>query len=113
MTRFIFVLVILISFESKSQEFEFIPVRKGLDTTHLKKGTKIIRDQGVKKISYLTPEKRDVILNKYLPEEMNKLDLFERDILYKSILNYDDKTLVEKYPFLREINLKKLKNDLL
>ena len=41
------------------------------------------------------------------------MDLFDRDILYKSLISYDDQTLIKKYPFLKGVDLKGLKNDLL
>ncbi len=103
----------MMCFESKSQDFEVIPVRKGLNTSNLDKDIKIIKASKVKKITYLSPRKRDEILKKYLLQEVDKLDDSEKDLLYKSIINYDDKTLVEKYHFLKEINLTKLRNDLL
>ena len=41
------------------------------------------------------------------------MDEFDKDILYKSLISYDDQILIKKYPFLKKIDLKGLKNELL
>lgn len=105
--------MIILSVESNSQEFEVIPLKKGLDTSSLDKNIKVRKASPIKDYQYLHPEKRDVILNKYLPEAIKKMDQSERDLLYKSIINYDTKTLITKYPFLKGVNLKKLKDELI
>jgi hypothetical protein len=96
-----------------AQEFEVIPLQGGLDTSSLDKNIKIRKSSLIREYSYLRPEKRDEILSRYLPDEIKKMDASERDLLYKSIIHYDEPTLTIKYPFLKKIILKELKDELL
>ena len=55
--------------------------------------------------SYLTPAERDSILTKYIPEELKKMDEFEKDVFYKSVLQYEKSRLEKKYPFIKKVKL--------
>lgn len=61
------------------------------------------------KTYYLSAQDRDKILDKYFPELVKGYDEVDRDIFYKSILNYNDDRLKDKYPHLSQKNLKELR----
>jgi hypothetical protein len=97
----------------QAQDFSLTPLAPDLDLNHLPSGVKVQTTQNRVEKRYLSVEKRDQILNKHLKEKIKSMDEFDRDILYKSLISYDDQTLIKKYPFLKDVDLKGLKNDLL
>lgn len=110
MNLFYFLLICL-SLKAHSQDFELTPLTHDLDTSSLNRNIKI-KQSGPPQYAYLRPEQRDKILSKHLSGEFKKLDQSERDLLYKSVLYYDSPTLIKKYPFLKKVNLKKLRDEL-
>lgn len=59
---------------------------------------------------YLHPKDRDQILDKIFPGQLEDFDDVDRDILYKSILEYSKDKLIKKYPFIHEKNYQKIKD---
>jgi len=108
-------LLILLSFSllAQAQDFTVTPLDPDLELTSLPKEVKVQTTRPRIEKGYLSVSQRDKILNKHLKNKINHLDEFDRDILYKSLISYDDKTLIKKYPFLKTVDLKGLKNDLL
>jgi len=96
-----------------AQDFSVSPLEPDLDLNELASGVKVQTTHDRVAQRYLSVEKRDQILNKHLKEKIKSMDEFDRDILYKSLISYDDQNLIKKYPFLKGIDLKGLKNDLL
>ncbi len=102
----------MISYSVCAGDFSVTPLDDSLDLSKLDNGIRIKKSTpGLKR--YLTPAQRDEILSKHLGKELKSFDTSERDLLYKSLINYDDKTLLSKYPLLKNTNLKRLKDDLL
>jgi len=96
-----------------ADDFTVTPTDPEVDLSPLQKEIKIQQTAHRVQKGYLSVSQRDVILNKYLKDQIKEMDEFDRDILYKSLISYDENTLLKKYPFLKNINLKGLKNDLL
>jgi hypothetical protein len=96
-----------------AQDFTLTPVDQDVDLSEVPAGIKIQETSPRIKKSYLSLQKRDQVLEKYLKEDVKGMDSFDRDLLYKSLINYDEETLIKKYPFLKNVDLKGLKNDLL
>jgi hypothetical protein len=97
----------------QAQDFSVTPLEPDLDLKDLASGVKVQTTQDRVGKRYISVQKRDQILNKHLKEKIKNMDEFDRDILYKSLISYDDETLTKKYPFLKTVDLKGLKNDLL
>lgn len=106
------ILTLLVSFSAWGQGFTVTPTDPHVDLKSLKKPE--FKTQPKKNIAttYLSPQRRDTILNKYLPEELKKMDEFDKDIFYKSLLNYDNEKLIQKYPFLKKVNINEIKKSL-
>ncbi len=47
----------------------------------------------------------------HFPKEIKTMDELQRDLFYKSILNYDFKRLHQKYPFLKKNTVEKMKRE--
>lgn len=108
------ILLVLVSYSlfSHAQGFQVVPTDKDVETSSLKKPVVKLPEQKTLAHSYLTPSERDGILAKYIPEELKKMDESEKDILYKTLLQYDNKRLEKKYPFLKKVKLDELKKSL-
>lgn len=95
-----------------SQEFDITPLDGDLDFTSLDKDIKVKSPAEKARKNYLSPIERDKVLEKHLLVHIKNMDSFDRDILYKSIISYEDDVLIKKYSFLRQVDLRRLKNDL-
>ncbi len=95
-----------------AQGFTVTPTDPDVDLKALKKPEFRPRPQVATSPSYLSPQKRDELLKKFIPEELKKMDEFDKDILYKSLLNYDNEKLIRKYPFLKKVNIDEIKKSL-
>lgn len=108
------ILFLLLSIQAiAADEFTVTPTDPEVDLSPLHKEIKIQGTAPRVQKGYLSVTERDLILNKHLKDQIEEMDEFDRDILYKSVISYDEKTLLKKYPFLKNVNLKGLKNDLL
>ena len=97
---------------SYAQGFQVIPTDKDVDTSSLKKPQVKLPESKTLAHSYLSSVERDEVLSKYIPQELKKMDESDKDILYKSLLQYDNKRLEKKYPFLKKVKLDELKKSL-
>lgn len=61
------------------------------------------------KMNYVSAQKRDRILESSVPGLVKNFDEVDRDIFYKSILNYQDKDVLAKYPQLTKSKLMELR----
>lgn len=95
-----------------AQEFTITPLEEGLDFSSLDSNIKVKPVNEFKNKKYLSPKKRDEILFRTLGDKIKELDEADRDILYKSIIYYSEEKVLSKYPFLKSININKLKQDL-
>lgn len=107
----IFILLIF-SQQLLAQEFTITPLEDGLDLSSLDSDIKVKTINEFKEKKYISPKKRDAILFKTLGDKISLLDEMDRDVLYKSIINYSEARLVLKYPFLKSVDLKTLKKEL-
>ena len=96
-----FIIFFLLSSQAFSQIIQTREVRTSPHTFATKK-VKV-------KTNYVSAQDRDKILEKQVPELVNKWDEVDRDIFYKSLLNYDDSRMKEKYPQLTNKNIKDLR----
>lgn len=108
--KLILIFCILISSNAWSQNFKITPTSQDVDTKQISKEQ--LPRNSHRRVPYLTPQKRDEVLNKYFTEEIKDWDELERDLLYKSLINYEKARLVKKYPFLNKVNISKVKNEL-
>lgn len=60
---------------------------------------------------YVATDKRDEVLSKYYANEIKKMDELEKDLFYKSIINYDFTRLQKKYPFVKQVTVEKMKHE--
>ena len=58
---------------------------------------------------YISSQERDKILEKTVPELVNKWDEVDRDLFYKSIIHYENDHLKEKYPQLSNKTIEDLR----
>lgn len=93
---------------SVSAQVHLTPVDSSIDLKEVPKGIKI--DKLVPRGSYLSPKERDAVLNKLFSKEIKNFDDVDRDILYKSIINYPKEKLLKKYPFITEQKYKQVKD---
>jgi hypothetical protein len=108
------ILLLALSIQAMAaDEFTLTPTDPEVDLSPLHKEIKIQGTATRVQKGYLSVTDRDLILNKHLRNQIKDMDEFDRDILYKSLISYDKKTLLKKYPFLKNVNLKEFKNDLL
>ena len=110
--RYLFLFIVYYSL-AVAQDFNVTPLEQDLSLDNLASGTKVHVGQDRVAKRYLSSEMRDQVLIKYLKEVVRDMDEFDKDILYKSLISYDDQILIKKYPFLKKIDLKGLKNELL
>jgi hypothetical protein len=84
-----------------ADDFTVTPTDPAVDlsplSTHIKTQSTKPRVQK----AYLSVSERDLILKKYLNDKISGMDDFDRDILYKSLISYDEKTLLKNTPSLK------------
>lgn len=112
MKKLMILVMLSYSLFSNAQGFKVVPTDKDVDVSSLKKPQVQLPAAKTLSHSYLSPEQRDEVLSKYIPEELKKMDESDKDILYKSLLQYDSKRLETKYPFLKKVKLDELKKSL-
>lgn len=110
MKKLIIVCSLIWSSISYTQDFTITPTSRKINLKNIPENTKIIFPEKNSK-KYLSSKKRDQIFSKYIKSEIQGLDEVDRDILYKSILNYKETDVLEKYPFITKEKLESLKND--
>lgn len=89
-------------------QVQLTPLDPSIDLNEVPQGIKI--DKPLPRGSHLSPKERDVILNKLFPTEIKNFDDVDRDILYKSIINYPKDKLLKKYPFISEQKYQQVKD---
>ena len=93
-----------------ADDFTITPLEKDLDLSVIHKNIKLRSAREQLRSVYLSPGERDKILSRFIPQKLPKLDQFDRDLLYKSLLNYDEETLKSKYDYLKTVNVSELKH---
>lgn len=93
---------------SVSAQMHLTPIDNSINLEEVPKGIKI--DKPASGAPYLSPKERDVLLNKLFTKEIKSFDDVDRDILYKSIVNYSKEKLQKKYPFITEQKYKQVKD---
>lgn len=93
-----------------AEDFIVTPLENDVDLSALDKSVKIRSAKTPYRTTYLSFEERDQIFEKHIPKQLKALDQDERDLIYKSFLNYDEATLAQKYPQFSPATIKKLKN---
>ena len=111
MKKIIFILSILISQKNSAQNFTLTPLEKSVDTKKVPSHVRVLHIDKKQKV-YLSSNSRDKVLNHYFKNEINDWDEVDKDIFYKSLINYSNKELKEKYQFLNDEVIKKVKNEL-
>ena len=105
-------IVFIFSQQLFAQEFIITPLEEGLDLSSLDSNIKVKSINEFKEKKYISPKKRDAILYNSLGDKISQLDEMDRDVLYKSIIYYSEERLISKYPFLKSVDLKVLKKEL-
>jgi hypothetical protein len=110
MRKFILIISILTTLNVWSQNFKVTPTSHEVDLSQIPKQQ--LPETSHKKVPHLTFKQRDEVLNKYFWEEIKDWDELDRDLLYKSIINYEDPRLLKKYPFLKKVKVEEVRNEL-
>jgi hypothetical protein len=111
MKKIIFLLSILLSQKNSAQNFTLTPLEKSVDTKKAPSRVRVLHIDKRQKV-YLSSNSRDKVLNNYFKNEINDWDEVDKDIFYKSLINYSNKELKEKYKFLNDDVINKIKNEL-